>query len=445
MRLERSWTRWCCWRESTEGFFGGRGRDRGPGPRRRGSGRDALGGRDQVGGDREARLEVRGPGFFSFGGEREPVERHQAPIHGDVRSLLDFDQGVDSLDEVGDVEEIAAEGEVVGHDAEARRADGCAKRKQGGGGLGRGNRLRRRCGRGRGGRFAARRFFRAAAEFDAAELHMRAIRNLAHLDQQRGCFVIAGHGLAEHDELLVVDRELPARLDGFGGLASRFRQRGLQLRDFFAEFACLLARRAKDQYPERAAQHRHYQQRDDDASRGAHLSLLPKSWSRSLRTRPLRIRSRGFRASRRRGRRFFARRRRGNGGGIERHDDFEFGRGAACIRSCPPSPRSRWSRLRRRLRLSESSEDCTPTRVTPSMSLSEETKPATALCPVAQPTSSSAGPGTALRRLTLLPPSSVTSGLAVPVRLVSQTFPRGGSARVPASRVPSRSGCWRGW
>ena len=78
------------------------------------------------------------PGFFGFGGEREPVERHQAPIHGDVGSLLGFDQGVDSLDEVGDVEEIAAEGEVVGHDAEARRADGCAKWEQGGGGLGRG-------------------------------------------------------------------------------------------------------------------------------------------------------------------------------------------------------------------------------------------------------------------------------------------------------------------
>ncbi len=68
-------------------------------------------------------------------------------------------------------------------------------------------------------------------------------------------------------------------------------------------------------------------------------------------------------------------------------------------------------------------EDCTPTRVTPSMSFSAWTKPATASWLRAQPTSSSAGPAIESRRETLAAPSGATSGLAVPVRLVSQTSP----------------------
>src|ERR1700709_36341 len=66
-------------------------------------------------------------------------------------------------------------------------------------------------------------------------------------------------------------------------------------------------------------------------------------------------------------------------------------------------------------------DDCTPTRVTPSMSLSTDTKPATASCPAAQPTSESAGPATELRIETLSPPPTETSGRTDPVRLVNQT------------------------
>ena len=72
---------------------------------------------------------------------------------------------------------------------------------------------------------------------------------------------------------------------------------------------------------------------------------------------------------------------------------------------------------------SPSSEDSTPTRVTPSMSFSAVTNPATASCPVAQPPISSAGPGICERRLPPPPPPlTLASTEALAVRLVSQTL-----------------------
>ena len=80
-------------------------------------------------------------------------------------------------------------------------------------------------------------------------------------------------------------------------------------------------------------------------------------------------------------------------------------------------------------------EDWTPTRVTPSMSFSAETKRATASCPRAQPTSSRAGPRIDCRSETLASPSICTAGLAFPVRLVSQTS----SGRISESSRITRS------
>ena len=50
---------------------------------------------------------------------------------------LRLDQRVEALDEVGDLEEVAVEGDGVGHHGEAGRADGGAERQQRGGHLGR--------------------------------------------------------------------------------------------------------------------------------------------------------------------------------------------------------------------------------------------------------------------------------------------------------------------
>ena len=58
-------------------------------------------------------------------------------------------------------------------------------------------------------------------------------------------------------------------------------------------------------------------------------------------------------------------------------------------------------------------EDCTPTRVMPSMSFSAVTKPATASWPAAQPVSSRAGSGAEARRLPTELVSPVTSDVAV--------------------------------
>ena len=93
---------------------------------------------------------------------------------------------------------------------------------------------------------------------------------------------------------------------------------------------------------------------------------------------------------------------------------------------------------------SPSSEDSTATRVTPSMSLRSETKPATASWPVAQPMISSAGPGTESRSAMLAPPLTETSGLTVPVRFVSQTS-RGRireSSRITRSQSKRLSASW---
>ena len=68
-----------------------------------------------------------------------------------------------------------------------------------------------------------------------------------------------------------------------------------------------------------------------------------------------------------------------------------------------------------------SAEDWTPTRVTPSISFSPCTKPATASWLPAHPTSSRAGPGPSCAARRLPAPSGETWGLTVPVRLVSQT------------------------
>ena len=62
------------------------------------------------------------------------------------------------------------------------------------------------------------------------------------------------------------------------------------------------------------------------------------------------------------------------------------------VRQSPPPPEPPPA-ARRAAFVLASSEDWTPTRVTPSMSLSAVTKPATASWPAAQPLSSSAGPG----------------------------------------------------
>ena len=82
-----------------------------------------------------------------------------------------------------------------------------------------------------------------------------------------------------------------------------------------------------------------------------------------------------------------------------------------------------------------SAEAWTPTRVTPSISFSAWTNPATASWSRAQPTSSRAGPGIVWRRATLGAPLGLTPGVTVPARLVSQTLP----GRINASSRITRS------
>ncbi len=91
----------------------------------------------------------------------------------------------------------------------------------------------------------------------------------------------------------------------------------------------------------------------------------------------------------------------GDRGGVEGGDDLELGDEFAGLAGGAGRARSESVEALEPLaelpELVANWEDCTPTRVTPSMSLSVETKPATASCPVAQPTISSAGPGTESR------------------------------------------------
>ena len=109
------------------------------------------------------------------------------------------------------VEEAAVEGERVGHHGEAGRADRGAERQQRGGDLGRRDRraaLRR--GRRRRGRFALRRRCRRSS---AKVWNSTSARSAIRLSWTSSEAVSSspGHGLAEHDQLLVVDREVPAR------------------------------------------------------------------------------------------------------------------------------------------------------------------------------------------------------------------------------------------
>ena len=57
---------------------------------------------------------------FGAAFEREAVDRDQAPVDGDL-FVLGLDQRVEALDEVGELEEVAVEGERVGHHREAGR------------------------------------------------------------------------------------------------------------------------------------------------------------------------------------------------------------------------------------------------------------------------------------------------------------------------------------
>ena len=311
---------------------------------------------------------------------------------------LGVDQGVDSLDEVGDVEEVAAEGEVVGHHAEPGGADRGAERQQ--------RRPRPRSGRpwrrparrssagalaeagrrsGSPGRwrrrvrgFGAERF-----ELDAVEPHLgvRSRRCSARPAARRfrrlpGPPCRARRAAGSRRGI----RAAPRRPRPPG---SALRQRGLQLRD--------LARRVR---------------------------RLPGAWGRGpaarrrRRARPRRgsRRSCGWRSSSQPSDRF------GGGGGRSPGSGAGAGAASRCAVVAGTGAASKaatiwnWAMKSRvwqlgaaaRARrvgaasppLRPSSEDCTPTRVTPSMSFSAETKPATASWPLAQPTSSSAGPGT---------------------------------------------------
>ena len=204
----------------------------------------------------------------------------------------------------------------------------------------------------------------------------------------------------------------------------------LQPSAFVAEFVGFLALRAEQEHPEGDGERDDDQDRDDRAGVEAldlHLIRLPGGFG-------------GASA------RFFGavgRDRRGVEGG----DDLELGdevAGLAAARRPTPAgvavADARASPLRRRV-----SSIRTPTRVTPSMSLSAETKPATASWPLAQPTISSAGPGDAGAQGDAGGAVDGDLGLDGAGQVGQPDVARAGSGRVRASPVPSRSGCRRGW
>ena len=150
-----------------------------------------------------------------FRAEREAVDRHQAAVDREL-GLSGVDQRVDPLDEVGDVEEAA--GEDRGRRASRRARPGRSWRRAAAASFGLGRRdvgrrsaVELRRGRGRFRRCAAG----AASPFRAGCCRIDCRTRSAivfELDQQRGGFVARRHGLAEHDQLLVVGREVGAWL-----------------------------------------------------------------------------------------------------------------------------------------------------------------------------------------------------------------------------------------
>ena len=263
------------------------------------------------------------------------------------------------------------------------------------------------------------------------------VGDVVDLDQQRGRVVVAGDRLAEHDELLVVGGESrPWLLRPATISASCWASEAFGVFDLGAEFARFFALRAQRQHPEARPPAR---RRRACATIAVRCSAEFHSASPPIRSRSSRsARSPDARSSRSpifagsggvAGARPILRHPAlGHGRGVEGDGDVELGdevAGAAVGPELPVEARSLAATSSLVCSSSPSSEDSTPTRVTPSMSFSAVTKPATASCPFAQPFELQRRPGASRRAGSQEPPDprSRPTAAARPsqFRLVSQT------------------------
>jgi hypothetical protein len=131
------------------------------------------------------------------------------------------------------------------------RPDGRPERQERGGHLG-----RRRGFAARAARRGRRCFFASPArrQLDVAEGAARGVRDPVQLHEQRGDVVVARHRLAEHDQVLVVDREVLARFFGLRHFRFVLGQRGFQLLHLRAQLLGFVALRAEEEDPEGGGQ-----------------------------------------------------------------------------------------------------------------------------------------------------------------------------------------------
>ena len=249
-----------------------------------------------------------------------------------------------------------------------------------------------------------------------------ALRDAVQLDQQRGGVIALRHRLAEHHELLVVGGELasarppprppcsatrPARpspdppaserSSACWRLGPSSRTQKAAASATTTSITMIIRLAALISAPRVRCRVVEVLGVVVVVEAGAALSVVDGAGAGVVGAVPVSVPRRGLGRRRRRRRSRTGRRSRGSGS-----------RRSWCPASeSPPAPRRRsiWSL--------PSCEDCTPTLVTPSMSFRAETKPATASCPRAHPTSSSAGPWTDPRRAIFASPSICTRGVGL--------------------------------
>src|SRR5690349_19664167 len=242
------------------------------------------------------------------------------------------------------------------------------------------------------------------------------------LHQQGRRFVVGRHRLAEYDQALVVDREFLPGFLGRRDFRSVLGQRAFDLRHLRVELVRFLTLRAQDQDPESGGDGRDDEHRADDQVRlslglDLHQPSAPSS-EPSLEAASVVAVTVSSPSS--------------GGTGAASNATTRLNAATSPEASQPPPPP---------LGAPLSSEDSTPTRVTPSMSSSAVTKPATASWPLAHPLIAKAGPFAAPRRADPEEAPSLDTealGVALAWRLVSHTSPGSTSASSRITRSQSK-------